>query len=537
MSDCESLFCIALKDRFMSGILLPGQDKQPKSEGKIELPKGFSTPKKEEQPADNAAPETPPQTPTEPAAGQGQRGRGQRQPGVDLLFPPRGAQIRCPNCGTPYVVPIFTIIDLGANPELRAPLLSGQVNVAACPNCGAGGPLGSPLLLHDPEHNFLGVYVPMESGRDDLQRQKIIGDLTQTLMRKIPSDQRKGYMLQPTQYVDWQRFVEKLWEFEGVTAEMLRRQREQSTLLQRLVGLANDDKALDLALERGASLVDRDFFNLIDQLVLMGRSQGQSGELEMLLKLREKLLEKTPAGQQVKAQQDKIRALLAKITPTTSRDELVDITTEAWMAEDGQQVVGTLAVAAPQLFDYQFLMSLSERIGGASTPEQRKKLEELRQFLVQMQEQVAARQQQSQEAMAQQVQGLLQEILQANDTEAALREHIEEIDDTFLTFLVANIQQAEKAKATAAVRRLRAVYEQAVKILQESMPADLQLLNTLLTAPDEATVRRLLKENRATITPEFVESLKPLESEMRESGRTELADRIKSLRGQMTLMA
>jgi hypothetical protein len=47
----------------------------------------------------------------------------------------------------------------------------------------------------------------------------------------------------------------------------------------------------------------------------------------------------------------------------------------------------------------------------------------------------------------------------------------------------------------------------------------------------------MLKENRATITPEFVESLKPLESEMRESGRTELADRIKKLRGQMTLMA
>jgi hypothetical protein len=392
-------------------------------------------------------------------------------------------------------------------------------------------------MVHDPEHNFLGVYVPMESGRDDLQRQKAIGDLTQTLMRKIPSEKRKGYMLQPTQFVDWQRFVEKLWEFEGVTAEMLRRQREQSALLQRLVGLANDDKALDLALERSIGLVDRDFFNLLDQLVLMGRSQGQNGELEMLINLRQKLLDKTPAGAQVKQQQEKIRALLGKITPMTKREDLVDIVVDAWSEEDGQQVVGTLAVAAPQLFDYQFLMLLSERIGGASSPEQRKKLEELRQFLVQMQEQLAARQQQSQEALAQQVQQLLGEILQANDTEAALREHIEEIDDTFLSFLHANIQQAERAKATAAVRRLRSVYDQAVKILQESMPADLQLLNRLLTAPDEAAVRQLLKENRAAITPEFVESLKPLESEMRESGRAELADRIKSLRAQMTLMA
>ena len=523
----------------MSGILLPGQDKKPQSEGKIELPKGFSSSKKDERPQEVAASENKSQTPQEPAQppADAQRGGGQRQPGADLLFPPRGAQIRCPNCSTPYVVPVFTIVDLGANPELRAPLLSGQVNVASCPNCGAGGPLGAPLMVHDPEHNFLGVFVPMESGRDDLQRQKAIGDLTQTLMRKIPSEQRKGYMLQPTQFVDWQRFVEKLWEFEGVTAEMLRRQRDQSALLQRLVGLANDDKALDLALERGAALVDRDFFNMMDQLVMMGRSQGQSSELEMILKLREKLLEKTPAGQQVKQQQDKIRALLAKITPTTSREELVDLATSAWLEEDGQQVVGTLSVAAPQLFDYQFLMILSERIGGASTPEQRKKLEEMRQFLVQMQEQLAQRQQQSQEDAAQHVQQLLQEILQANDVEAALRENIEEIDDTFLGFLVANIQQAEKAKASAAVRRLRAVYDQAVKILQESMPADLQLLNQLLTAQDESTVRQLLKDNRATITPQFVESLKPLETEMRESGRAELADRIRSLRAQMTLMA
>jgi len=272
-------------------------------------------------------------------------------------------------------------------------------------------------------------------------------------------------------------------------------------------------------------------------LVLMGRQQGQTEELDLLLKLREKLVETTPAGQQVKQQQEKIRALLAKITPTTSREELVDLVVGAWLEDDGQQVVGTMAVAAPQLFDYQFLMLLSERIGGAASPEERKKLEELRQFLVQMQEQLAARQQQSQEAMAQQVQQLLQEILQAPDTEAALRENIDLVDDTFLAFLVANIQQAEKAKATAAARRLRSVYDQAVKLLQESMPADLQLLNQLLTAPDEGAMRQMLKENRATITPEFVESLKPLENEMRESGRTELADRIKSLRAQMKLMA
>jgi hypothetical protein len=522
----------------MSGILLPGQGKQPQNEGKIELPKGFTRPRKEEAPQSEGAPgnkSDAPQDPSQPPSGSASTERGQGQPGADLLFPPRGAQIRCPSCGTPYVVPVFSIIDLGANPELRGALLGGQVNMASCPNCGAGGPLGAPLLLHDPEHSLLGAFVPAEAGRDDLQRQKTIGDLTQTLMRKIPAEQRKGYMLAPSQFGDWQHFMEKLWGFEGVTPEMLRRQRDQSALLQSLASLTTDEKALDIALERGAALVDRDFFNLLDQLIMMGRQQGQSNEIELLLRLREKLLDKTPAGQLVKQQQEKIRGLLGQVTPATTREQLVDLVVDAWMAEDGQQVVGTLAVAAAQLFDYQFLMILSERIGAAEA-EQRKKLEELRQFIVQMQEQLAARQQQSQEGMAQQVQQLLQEVLQATDTEAALREHIEEVDDNFLSFLVANIQQAERAKATAAVRRLRAVYDQAVKILQESMPADLQLLNRLLTAPDESTVRQLIKEHRDLVTREFVDSLKPLETEMRQNGRAELADRIKSLRAQMTLM-
>ena len=117
-----------------------------------------------------------------------------------------------------------------------------------------------------------------------------------------------------------------------------------------------------------------------------------------------------------------------------------------------------------------------------------------------------------------------------------MRERAEEIDDSFLSLLAANLQQAERAKVTAAVRRLRAIYEEAVKILQEDMPADLKLLNQLLTATDEATTRQLLKDNRNLLTREFVEALKPIEAEMRENGQPELADRIKSLRGQITLM-
>ncbi|HHY58510.1 MAG TPA: hypothetical protein GYA08_24090, partial [Chloroflexi bacterium] len=159
----------------MSGILLPGQDKKPTAGGGIELPKGFARRREEPEatPASEMAPAAPepstaPETPQPP-----RRGR----PGEELLFPPTAAQVQCPNCGARYAVPIFTIIDLGVNPELGPALLGGQINVAMCPQCGAGGPLSAPLMVHDPSHDFLAVYVP-PTGIDDVQRQRIIGDLT-----------------------------------------------------------------------------------------------------------------------------------------------------------------------------------------------------------------------------------------------------------------------------------------------------------------------------------------------------------------------
>jgi hypothetical protein len=330
--------------------------------------------------------------------------------------------------------------------------------------------------------------------------------------------------------------MEKLWGFEGVTPEMLRRQRDQASLLQRLVALANDKKALEIALQRSGDLIDRDFFALLDQLIMAARAQGQANELQLLVTLRTSLLDTTPAGKELKVQQERIRGLLAQITPQTTRGQLLDLIVDAWKGDDGQQVVGTLAVGARGLFDYEFLMRLAERIDVAPSDDEKEQLEELRSFLLELQQQLVAAQRESQEAGAQRAQAVMQEVLQATDMEAALRAHIEDLDETFLAVLAANAQQAERNNAKAAARRLRSVYEAAVKILQENMPQDLRLLNQLLSAPDEASTRQLLRENRDLLTQEFLDTLKPLEAEMREGGRPEIADRIKSLRAQITLM-
>jgi len=518
----------------MSGILLPGQEKQP-STGGIELPKGFVRRREEASVTDTPA-ETPstPEAETAPGSTASESAQPERQAGArgnNLLFPPNAAQVQCPNCGTVYVIPVFTIIDLGVNPELGPALLSGQVNMAICPRCGAGGALNAPLMVHEPAHDFLGVYVPA-TGVDDAQRQRIIGDLMQTLMRKLPAESRRGYMLQPKEYLDWNRFIEKLWEFQGVTPEMLRRQRDQVAAIQSLVRLADDEGALNIALERYKGLIDRQFFSLLDRLMMLSGSQGDSEGLRALQTLRRALLEKTEAGRELKALQDRIEETVRRIRPNATREEVLDILLDAWSQPDGESVAASAALALAPLLDYQFLLAIAERLERTIDPQVREHLEKLRELVLTVQEQQRAAQQDA----AAQAQQALQAVLEAADVEEALRANAHLIDETFLAVLAANIQRAEQSKATAAAQRLRKIYDAALQIMQEQMSPELRLINDLLNAPDQKTQRKLLEENRRLLSRDFIEALKELEQEFRERENRDLADRIKSIRAQAALM-
>ena len=101
---------------------------------------------------------------------------------------------------------------------------------------------------------------------------------------------------------------------------------------------------------------------------------------------------------------------------------------------------------------------------------------------------------------------------------------------------MANIQQAQKNNSKGAVRRLQAVYDATMEMLQEGLPPELQLINRLLgVATDKAALSAMMDENRSALTPAFVEAMRAMEAEMRQSGRNELADRVKQVRGQVAL--
>ena len=102
--------------------------------------------------------------------------------------------------------------------------------------------------------------------------------------------------------------------------------------------------------------------------------------------------------------------------------------------------------------------------------------------------------------------------------------------------MAANIERAEKSNATAAARRLRQIYDEAMDIVQERMPPEMRLINQLVNAPDNGAVRKLLEENRSYPDAEFVDALRQLEDDFRRRGGGDVADRLKSVRAQASLM-
>ena len=132
------------------------------------------------------------------------------------------------------------------------------------------------------------------------------------------------------------------------------------------------------------------------------------------------------------------------------REDVLDKLLATWGGESGREIASSVAMALGPVLDYQFLLTLSNRLEQTTDEATRANLEELRGLVIDMQEQ----QQQNTQSGAAQAQEVLQAVLEADDVDAALAQYGDMIDETFLGLLANSIDRAEKSGATAAVRRL-----------------------------------------------------------------------------------
>jgi len=179
--------------------------------------------------------------------------------------------------------------------------------------------------------------------------------------------------------------------------------------------------------------------------------------------------------------------------------------------------------------DYQFFLMLSNWIESANG-EGAQRLRELRERLLALTQELDRK---TEAALARSSE-VLQAILESEDREAAVRDHLAEIDDLLLALLSANIRQAEAGGQVERAAEIRGVWEAIVGVLEEAMPPQIRLINRLLNAEGEQERRALMEEQDGLITPEFLELMEAMAADLAERGQPEAAERLRSAHAEVS---
>jgi hypothetical protein len=412
------------------------------------------------------------------------------------------------------------VLDVREDPSAKTRVLNGLVNVAVCPQCGVGGALNLPFLYHDPDKELALVYMPMEAGRDNLERQQAIGKLTSAVMDNLSPEERKAYLLQPQVFLTLENLMKKILEADGVTPEMLEEQKAKAALLQRMLD-AGSDEVLEAMIRENDAAIDADFLRLLGLNLEMAQASEQAADVQRLLALRNKLMELSSEGQAARARSDMLEALRAEPT----REKLLELLIQA--PDDPAREL--LVVFGRPLLDYIFFQSLTSRIESASDEDERERLTALRTQVLAVRDRID----EGTRALYEERSALLRDLLLSDDPEALARRRFQELDQAFLNVLAANLEEARTAGNQDAVSSLQAIWGLVLRLMQESLPLELQLLNRMVAAEDDAEIERLLQENRDLVTEGLVQLVGEVEDNMREEGREEIAERLALVLGKV----
>jgi len=443
------------------------------------------------------------------------------------LYMPRPVRARCPNCGTPITVELHTIIDGGRQPELKAQLLEGRLNLAACPACQHRGAMSAPLLYHDGDKEFLGVFVPQQMEMAEAERQKTIGEMTTTLMQSLPPEQRKGYLFQPKQFLSMQNMLDAILIADGVTPEQLEKQRSRLRLIRRLLDAQSSDDALQTIVKGQDEALDYEFFALLSALAEGALKEGQEVEGREILALRDKVLDMSSWGEQARPEREVLEQLGSVSTP----EQLVDKLIEA----NDEDLEALVRLVRP-LLDYGFFQLLTGRIDAAAKDGQKdeaRRVKALRSRLLDLTDKMDK----EFEKEAKRASALLRKLLDSTDVRADVREHREQIDDVVLAVLSMNLKEAEKAGAKEASARLEQIWRAITEMLEESMPPEVRFINHLLDADFPQGTQDLLESSPQQVNGALLEAMAAIAGDLEAQGRAELAKRLTDIRGQAVLMA
>ncbi|HEY1012099.1 MAG TPA: CpXC domain-containing protein [Herpetosiphonaceae bacterium] len=433
------------------------------------------------------------------------------------MVPPQQVQLQCPSCRTPFTAVVWSMLDVGQEPQFKNALISGQINVAVCPKCGAGGMLATPMVYHDPAKQLFFTLLPQELNLKPEEQERFVGEMSRAAMEGLAKDAPRGYLLTPRRFMSMQSLLEAVLEAEGISKETLQAQRARVELLSQLAEAFEADRAadkLDAPESQLAALVasskaglDYDFFMTLSSYIDAAAQQGRDSSIGVLSELRDRLVQLSGF--------DAVQAGLA--------EPPVDEVIEALLAAPAEQLEDVIANYRP-LLDEDTFEAWAERLeamGGPEAEAARARMEQVRATVERMDEDA----QQMFEAAA----GLLREVLEAEDPDAVLREHSSELNEAFLVVLDANLNAAGRAGQNELLETLIDVRQRAIKAIQDAMTPEERLINQLLSAETPAEATKLLRKSVAQVTPAFVKKVNELAEEMDKAGRKEVVERLRQV--------
>jgi hypothetical protein len=407
----------------------------------------------------------------------------------------------CPRCKQPITADITQLFDVNQNPEAKQRLLSGNFNIAHCPNCGYEGPVTSPIVYHDPNKELLLTYFPPELGLPVNEQERMVGPLIQQVLNHLPTEKRKGYLLRPQSMLTMQTMLERILEADGITKEMIQAQQQRLSLIQRLL-TADQPTRLQIA-EQEDALIDESFFSLLSRLVEASAAGNDEQSAQALMEMQQQILPVTTTGKKLQSQVEETQAAAKSLQEASqkglTRDSLLDLI----IAAPNEARLSALVSMARGGLDYQFFQLLTERIEKAKG-EEKQRLETLRQTLTDLTKQID-------EEVKAQVDGahkLLEALVSADNVEANVQRILPAVNELFLDVLQSEVEQARKQNNQDRLKKLQRI----VAVIQSvsAPPPGVALIEELIGANTEDDRKKILQNHKDEITPEFLDTFNNL---------------------------
>lgn len=407
-------------------------------------------------------------------------------------------QTICPRCKQPILVDMQQVFDQNTDPQAKNRLLSNAANIAHCQNCGYAGQIPTPIVYHDPDKELLLTYFPPELGLPVTEQEKTIGPLINQVVDKLPNEKKKAYIFQPKAMLTYQTLIETILQADGITKEMLDEQQKKLSLLQRLVSASPQARAEIIQQEE--KLIDTTFFSMLSRLLEISMAQGDQGSAKALNDLQKDLMEKTEVGKKIKVQSEEVQTVVKELQEAgkegLTREKLLEMITKP--RTDLQ--LSTLVGLTRSGMDYVFFQMLTTLIEKSSGDEQRRLLD-LRQKLLDLTKEID----QKVDAELKRARQTLEKILASEDVEKATEQSFDEIDDFFAQVLRTAVEDARQRGDQVRTDKLNKV----VAVIEKASapPPEVELIETLLAAPDDESLQKLLEENKEKFTPQFFQML------------------------------